>query len=103
MRDVLTRIAAWAVERPAPVMALAVLLSLIGAVGALALEADRDPDSLVDSGSETFEATEDFYERFGDEPIRILVQGDLQRLVLTEDLGTLLAPRSVPRFFIQDP
>ena len=91
MRSFLTRIAAWCVERPAPVMALAVLVSLVGAVGALSLEADRNPDSLVDSGSEAFAATEDFYERFGDEPVRILVEGDLQRLMLTEDLGRLLA------------
>ena len=91
MRDLLTRIAAWVVERPAPVVALAILLSLIGAVGALSLGADRNPDALVDSGSEAFAATEDFYEEFGDEPVRILVEGDLQRLMLTEDLGTILA------------
>jgi predicted RND superfamily exporter protein len=84
------RIAAWAVERPAPVMALAILLSLIAAVGALSLEADRDPNSLVDKDSEAFTATEAFYERFGDEPVRILVEGDLQKLVLTEDLNTIL-------------
>src|SRR5687767_13421401 len=90
MRDLLTRITGWAVERPAPVVALAVLVALLGAVGALTLEADRDPDSLVDSGSETFAATEVFYDTFGDEPVRILVEGDLQRLVLTEDLGKLL-------------
>src|SRR5215210_3801409 len=91
MSALLTRIAAWAVERPVPVMAIAVLLSLVGAVGALSLEADRNPDSLVDTGSEAFSATEDFYDRFGDEPVRILVEGDLQGLMLTEDLGTILA------------
>jgi hydrophobe/amphiphile efflux-3 (HAE3) family protein len=91
MRNALTRIAAWAVERPAPVVALAILLSLVGAVGALGLEPDRDPDSLVDSGSDAFSATEDFYETFGDEPVRILVRGDLQETMLTEDLGTILA------------
>src|SRR5919108_6631338 len=90
MRALLTRIAAWAVERPAPVMALAILVSLIAAVGALSLEADRDPNSLVDKDSGAFGATQDFYERFGDEPVRILVEGDLQKLVLTEDLNTIL-------------
>ena len=91
MTSLLTRIAAWVVERPAPVVALAILLSLVGAVGALALEADRNPDALVDSGSDAFAATEDFYDDFGDEPVRILVEGDLQKLMLTEDLGTILA------------
>ena len=94
MRDLLTRIAAWCVERPAPVMAIAVLVALVGAVGALSLEADRNPDSLVDSGSEAFSDTEDFYDRFGDEPVRILIEGDLRKLVLTENLGTILALES---------
>jgi uncharacterized protein len=90
MRALFTRIAAWAVERPAPVMALAILVSLVAAVGALSLEADRDPNSLVDKDSEAFAATEEFYQRFGDEPVRILIEGDLRDLVLTENLGTLL-------------
>jgi len=90
MRDLLTRIAAWAVERPAPVTALAVLVSLVAAAGALSLEADRDPDSLVDSGSDAVAATDEFYEKFGDEPVRILIEGDLRELMLSEDLGTLL-------------
>src|SRR5215211_7799785 len=78
MRALLTRIAAWAVERPA-------------AVGALTLEADRDPSSLVDRDSEAFGATEDFYARFGDEPVRILVEGDLRKLVLdSKNLNTML-------------
>ena len=94
MKSVLTRIAAWAVERPGPVMALAVLVALIGAVGALTLEADRNPESLVDRGSEAFTATEDFYDRFGDEPVRILIEGDLRDLMLTKDLGTILALES---------
>jgi hydrophobe/amphiphile efflux-3 (HAE3) family protein len=91
MRALLTRIAAWAVERPAPVMALAILLSLVAAVGALSLEADRDPSSLVDRDSEAFGATENFYDRFGDEPVRILVEGDLRKLVLdSKNLNTML-------------
>ncbi len=94
MRDFLTRLAAWCVERPAPVMAIAVLVTLVAAVGALSLEADRDPDSLVDSSSDAFTATEDFYERFGDEPVRILIEGDLRNLVLTENLGKILGLES---------
>ncbi|MEO8091511.1 MAG: MMPL family transporter [bacterium] len=94
MRDFLTRVAAWCVERPAPVMAIAVLVTLVAAVGALSLEADRDPDSLVDSGSEAFAATGDFYERFGDEPVRILIEGDLRKLILTENLGKILGLES---------
>jgi hydrophobe/amphiphile efflux-3 (HAE3) family protein len=94
MRNLLARIAAWAVERPAPVIALTVLVTLIAAVGALSLEADRNPDSLVDQGSSTFDATQDFYDQFGDEPVRVLVQGNLKQILLTDDLSRLLALES---------
>ena len=43
MRNLLARIAGRAVERPTPVIVAAVLLTLIGAVAALRLEADRSP------------------------------------------------------------
>jgi uncharacterized protein len=91
MKRALSRVAAWAVERPTAVIALTVLLTLIGAIGALRLEADRDPASLFDNGSESFAATERFYQSFGDEPVRVLVEGDLERLLLSDDLPTLLA------------
>ncbi len=78
MRDLLARIAGRAVERPTPVIFAAVLLTLIGAVAALRLQADRSPDSLVDRGSGTYAATQRFYDEFGDEPVEILVKGDLR-------------------------
>ena len=70
MRNLLARIAGRAVERPTPVIVAAVLVALIGAVGALKLEADRSPDSLVDKGSSTYAATQDFYKQFGASPSR---------------------------------
>ena len=82
MRNVLARIAGRAVERPTPVIVAAVLLTLIGAVAALRLEADRSPDSLVDRGSATYAATQSFYDQFGDEPVEVLVKGDLRQLLL---------------------
>ncbi|HYY73596.1 MAG TPA: MMPL family transporter, partial [Solirubrobacterales bacterium] len=93
-RNLLARIAGRAVERPTPVIVAAVLLALIGAVAALRLEADRSPDSLVDRGSGTFAATQRFYDDFGDEPVEILVKGDLRGLLLTSNLGRLLALES---------
>jgi uncharacterized protein len=91
MRRALADVAAWAVERPTAVIALTVLLTLVAAIGALRLEADRDPESLLDNGSDAFAATERYYERFGDEPVRVLVEGDLEQLLLSDDLPTLLA------------
>jgi uncharacterized protein len=78
------------VERPAPVLATAVLVAMLCAVGALQLEADAGTEQLVDEGSETFEATEAFKDEFGDDAVVVLVRGDLEQLMLTEDLGTLL-------------
>ena len=94
IRNLLARIAGRAVERPTPVIVAAVLLALIGAVAALRLEADRNPDSLVDKGSSTYSKTQDFYDQFGDEPVEILVKGNLQQLLLTSNLGKLLALES---------
>ncbi len=93
-RNLLARIAGRAVERPLPVIVAAVLLALIGAVAALRLEADRSPDSLVDKGSSTYAETQDFYKQFGDEPVEVLVKGDLRQLFLTSNLGKLLALES---------
>jgi uncharacterized protein len=94
IRNLLARIAGRAVERPTPVIVGAVLLALIGAIAALRLEADRSPNSLVDKGSATYAQTQDFYKQFGDEPVEILVKGDLRQLLLTSNLGKLLTLES---------
>ncbi len=75
-------------------MAAAVFLSLIGVIAALRLETDASTATLVDRGSESFGATEELKDRFGDDAIAVLVRTDsrhsLQDLMLTEDLGQLL-------------
>ena len=90
MRGIFARIGAACVERPAPVIALAILLALLGLVGALGLRPNGEPETLVDTGSEAFAATEEFQEEFGDDPVVVLVRGDLDRLLLTRNLGRLL-------------
>ena len=65
-------------------------LCLLGAAGAMRLEADAGTDTLVDRDSESFAATEEFKRQFGDDPVVILVRGDLEELVLTENLRRLL-------------
>ena len=85
---------AWCVERPAPVIAMAVLLAIVGAIGAASLKPDGEADTLVDRGSETYAATEDFKAKFGDDAVVVLVRGDLERLLLTQDLSRLLALES---------
>jgi hydrophobe/amphiphile efflux-3 (HAE3) family protein len=66
------------------------VLALAGAALALRLEPSSATDTLVDRSSETFEATERFKRDFGDEAVIVMVKGDLQRTVLTADLGRLL-------------
>jgi uncharacterized protein len=83
-------VGAWCVERPAPVIALAVLLAIVGAIGAASLKPNGEAETLVDKGSDTFAATEEFKAEFGDDAVVILVQGDLEQLMLTQDLGKLL-------------
>ncbi len=91
MRDRFARIAGWCVERPIPVVAAVVLLAVIAGVAALRLEPDAGTDQLVDSDSSAYRATQDFKERFGDDAVVVLVKGDLDRLVLTSELGKLLS------------
>ncbi|MDX6588576.1 MAG: uncharacterized protein QOI31_3049 [Solirubrobacterales bacterium] len=90
MRSVFARIGAWCVERPGPVIALAVLLAILGVVGAFTLKPNGEADTLVDENSATFKATEELKEKFGDDPIVVLIKGDLEQLVLTEDLQRIL-------------
>src|SRR5687767_9564080 len=90
MWGVFARIGAWCVGRPGPVIALAVLLAILGVVGALSLKPNGEADTLVDENSETFQATEELKEKFGDDPIVVLIKGDLEQLVLTEDLQRIL-------------
>jgi hydrophobe/amphiphile efflux-3 (HAE3) family protein len=43
----------------------------------------------VSKGSSEFQATENFHEKFGDEPVIVLAKEDLRKLVLTKDLEPL--------------
>ena len=91
MRNLLGRIGEWAVTRPAATIAAVVsIVAIVATVGALRLSPDAGTDKLVDNGSAAFKGTEDFRQRFGDDAIVVLAKGDLQKLVLTKDLGKLL-------------
>ena len=88
--ELFARVVRTATRRPVLVLALVGVLGLAGAALALRLEPSTATDTLVDSSSENFEATERFKKDFGDEAVVVLVKGDLQRTVLTSDLGRLL-------------
>ena len=78
-------------RRPVLVLAATALLALGGAAAALRLEPSTATETLVDRGSETFDATERFKRDFGDEAVLVLVRGELTRTVLTADLLRVLS------------
>jgi hydrophobe/amphiphile efflux-3 (HAE3) family protein len=90
VREAFARIVGAVTRRPLLVLALTGVLALGGAGLALRLEPSAATDTLVDPGSDSFQATERFKQDFGDEAVLVLVRGDLPRTVLTDDLGRVL-------------
>jgi uncharacterized protein len=83
------RVAAAAVRWPWLLIGVIVVLTGAGIFAATQLDTNAGTDTLVDEGSGEFKATERFHEDFGDEPVIVLVEEDLQKLVLTKDLQSL--------------
>ncbi|HEY8770248.1 MAG TPA: MMPL family transporter [Thermoleophilaceae bacterium] len=84
------RVARLVTRRPLLVLGLVAVLALGGAVFALRLQPSSSTDTLVNRSSSTFKATERFKHDFGDEAVIVLVKGNLQRELLTADLGRLV-------------
>jgi hydrophobe/amphiphile efflux-3 (HAE3) family protein len=83
------RIATVAVRWPWLVIGPIVLLTGAGIFAATQLRTSAGTDTLVDEGTSEFQATEDFHQDFGDEPVVVLVQENVRKLVLTRDLRSL--------------
>ena len=66
------------------------VLALGGAVLALRLDTSAATSTLVNRGSDTYRDTERFKQDFGGEAILVMVHGDVQKTVLTSDLGRLI-------------
>src|SRR6476469_4401714 len=90
MSVLFSRIAGFAVRRAKIVLAISVLLALGAGVAATQLPTDAATDTLVDRDSESYRATERVREVFGEEPVVVVAEGDLQELILTPNLGRLL-------------
>jgi predicted RND superfamily exporter protein len=86
----LSAVAAWAVRHARAVLAVSVLLAVAAGVVATQLPTDAATNTLVDSDTASYQATQQVKSDFGEEPVVILAEGDLQRLVLTANLGRLL-------------
>ncbi len=86
----MSRIAAWAVRHARAVLAVSAVLALAAAVAATQLPTDAGTDTLVDRDTESYRATERVREVFGEEPVVVVAEGDLQELILTPNLGRLI-------------
>jgi predicted RND superfamily exporter protein len=87
----LARLARTVTDHPVATISVVAALALAGVVLALQLEPSANTDSLVGQSSAAAKATKRFHDQFGDEAIVVLVKGSLERTVLTQDLGRLLA------------
>jgi hydrophobe/amphiphile efflux-3 (HAE3) family protein len=83
-------IAGWAVRHARVVLVVSALLALGAGVAATQLQTDAGTDTLVDTDSESYRATERVRDVFGEEPVVVVAEGDLQELILTPNLGRLL-------------
>ncbi len=63
---------------------------MAAAVAATRIPTDAGTDTLVDTDSAGYRATQDLQDTFGEEPVVVLAKGNLQRLVLTDNLARLL-------------
>jgi predicted RND superfamily exporter protein len=84
------RLAAWSVRHGRVVLVVAVVLAVGAGVAATQLSTDAGTDTLVDSNTASYRATQELRRDFGEEPVVVLAEGDLQRIVLTSNLGRLL-------------
>jgi hydrophobe/amphiphile efflux-3 (HAE3) family protein len=90
MKGLLHTITGFGARRPRLVLAVAVALVLGAAVLALRLQPTAATNSFVSGSSASYKDTQRFYRSFGEEPIEVLVQGNLQQLVLSDDIERLL-------------
>src|SRR3954453_14321891 len=79
-----------AARRPLVTGLIVVALTLVGAAFALRLHPSARTDTLVGRGRHASRATTELHSRFGDDPVIVLVRGDLRRTVLTDDLERLV-------------
>ena len=86
----MSAIAAWAARHAKAVLLVSILVALAAGVAATRLSTDAGAGTLVDADTESYRATQQVRETFGEEPVVVLAEGDLQQLVLTSNLGRLL-------------
>jgi predicted RND superfamily exporter protein len=84
------RVAAWAARHARLLLAVGMVMALAAAFGATRIPTDAGPGTLVDSDTATYGATQQVRDAFGEEPVVVLARGDLQQLILTDNVFRLL-------------
>lgn len=84
------RVAAWAARHARPVVVVTLVVAIVAAVGATQISTDAGVGTLVDSDLATYKATQEVRQDFGEEPVVVLVKGELPQLILTENIFKLL-------------
>ena len=79
-----------AARRPLVVGLAVGALAIAGGIAALRLAPTAATDTLVGKGSSSFAATDRLHQRFGDEPVYVLVREPITQLALTSDLNRVL-------------
>jgi hydrophobe/amphiphile efflux-3 (HAE3) family protein len=84
------RVAAWAASHARPLLAVTVIVAIGAAIGATRIPTDAGVGTLTDTSSTTYKATQQVREDFGEEPVVVLVKGELPQLILTRNIFRLL-------------
>jgi len=79
-----------AARRPLVVGLAVGALAIAGGIAALRLAPTAATDTLVGKGSSSFAATDRLHQRFGDEPVYVLVREPVTQLALTSDINRVL-------------
>jgi uncharacterized protein len=86
----LGRVAAWAARHARPLLIVTLALAALAAIGATRIATDAGVGTLVDTDSATYRATQEVRQDFGEEPVVVLVKGELPQLILTQNIFKLL-------------
>ena len=84
------RVAAWAAGHARLVLGVSIFLAVAAGLGATRLPTDAGVGTLTDTDTATYRATQQVRDAFGEEPVVVLAEGDLQRLILTSNVFRLL-------------
>src|ERR1700729_2641900 len=79
-----------AARRPLLTLGLFAAIGIVCAIATLSLSPTAATDTLVGSSSATYKNTQSFYKHFGEEPVEVLVKGDLRKLVFSSAIDGLV-------------